>query len=198
MAERAGDGAPDGLGLYEEEDGEDLMATYQEDYAAIPELDHYKSELLDHGSYDTIDAGARLAAEAAISRRFGLRRHMRLSLHEERDAGSSMKAVQANSSRLNTRSSSPESCPQEINIEIMRCPLRDWITQTNTRTEIKRRFRNFLLTYESPKGVYVYLEQIKQMCANNLASLKVSYPQLSAAVPILAMWTTDVPREVLE
>ena len=85
-----------------------------------------------------------------------------------------------------------------MNIEIMTCPLREWIAQTKTRVEIKRRFRQFLLTYENPRGVCAYLEQIKLMCASNMASVEISYPHLSAAVPILAMWTTDAPRDMLE
>lgn len=87
---------------------------------------------------------------------------------------------------------------QELNIEVMPCPLREWIAQTRTRSEVKRRFRHFLLTYESPRGTYIYVQQMTEMCASNMASIAILYPQLCAAAPILAMWVVDAPHDILE
>ena len=36
------------------------------------------------------------------------------------------------------------------------------------------------------------------LCAANQQSLEVSYTHLSAALPILAVWTADVPKQMLE
>jgi len=124
-----------------------------------------------------------------------------VDIHSYAESDLSAKVTQANALQHNADLSSlvqQEYRSQALNIEVMTCPLREWIAQTRTRCEIKHRFRQFLLTYESPKGVHVYVEQIREMCASNKASIEISYPQLSAAVPILAMWTIDAPRDVLE
>ncbi|CAM9685560.1 unnamed protein product [Ectocarpus sp. 4 AP-2014] len=78
-------------------------------------------------------------------------------------------------------------------------PLREWIAQDATRREIKRRFQSFLLTFQE-KGARapVHESKIKTMCAANRASLEVSYIDLSKAVPILAIWLADVPKDMLE
>ena len=43
-----------------------------------------------------------------------------------------------------------------------------------------------------------YAARVKRMCASNSESLDVNYHHLSHAVPILAIWVADAPREMLK
>ena len=47
----------------DDDSGENLMEDLESDYVAIPELDHYDENILDHREYGTIDPKARRAAE---------------------------------------------------------------------------------------------------------------------------------------
>ena len=42
--------------------------------------------------------------------------------------------------------------------------VREWVSMAAPRTEIKSRFKNFLRTYVSERGINVYKEKIRQMC----------------------------------
>lgn len=47
----------------DDDSGENLMEDLESDYVAIPELDHYDENILDHREYGAIDPKARRAAE---------------------------------------------------------------------------------------------------------------------------------------
>ena len=49
-----------------DEDGENLMENIEGDYGAIPELDNYDENMLDHSDYGRIDPLARRAAEVGL------------------------------------------------------------------------------------------------------------------------------------
>lgn len=87
-----------------------------------------------------------------------------------------------------------------LNLEAFDVPLREWIAQSRTRREIKKRFEKFIYTFKSPnKGAaHIYLPRIKVMCAKNSSSLEVSYLHLGDEVPILAIWLADVPKDMIE
>ena len=110
-----------------------------------------------------------------------------------------------------------------LNLEKFECPLREWIAEERTRREIQRRFKKFLLTYyddiekvaewmrkhegEEPKPPLpptlkvkkpIYPQKIRTMCASNSASLEVSYGHIAKVQSLLAIWLTDVPRDMLQ
>jgi DNA replication licensing factor MCM2 len=53
----------------DDDSGENLMEDLESDYVAIPELDHYDENILDHREYGAIDPKARRAAETEIDAR---------------------------------------------------------------------------------------------------------------------------------
>ena len=61
----------------------------------------------------------------------------------------------------------------EVNLENLDCPLREWIGRDRTRGEIKRRFKKFLVSFKSDGGADIHIDRIREMCANNEASLEV-------------------------
>ena len=62
-----------------------------------------------------------------------------------------------------------------------------------------RRYRKFLTTFiDDGSNVNVHQEKINAMCGENEQSLEVSYLHLSRAAPILAIWTADAPKDMLE
>lgn len=63
--------------------------------------------------------------------------------------------------------------------------------------EVRRRFREFLLTYADEEGLEIYVQKIKRMVNDSRISLEVSYPHLSEMAPILGIWLADSPREIL-
>ena len=111
-----------------------------------------------------------------------------------------------------------------LNLEAFECPLREWIAEERTRREIQRRFREFLTKFypgiedvarwrtkhdhldESsrpplPPGIRitapVYHKKINDMCSQNRTSLDVSYLHLGEMQSLLAIWLTDLPKEML-
>jgi len=110
-----------------------------------------------------------------------------------------------------------------LNLEAFQCPLREWIAEDRTRSEIQRRFNRFLLTYfrgiediamwrkrnehvdpppKLPPHLKVlppiYPPKIREMCAKNSSSLELSYPDLAETQSLLAIWLTDVPKDMLQ
>ena len=113
---------------------------------------------------------------------------------------------------------------RSLNLEAFDCPLREWIAEERTRREIQRRFRMFLNSYYPgveevarwrakhdhldgeipplPPGIRVqaavYLKKINDMCSQNRSSLEVSYLHLGEMQSLLAIWLTDLPKEMLQ
>eukprot|EP01035_Chromulina_nebulosa_P018362 gene18362-24058_t len=210
----------------EEEEGEDLAETWMADYAPAPELDYYDPEGLASEdevkeSYDDI-VRYRKSAEKELDLLDAKRRQM------EDDADDSLEALdQADAQELqeyeDEEDDDIEEIDKEINLEAFECPLREWISEERTRREIHRRFRTFLLTYypgieevnrflnkykgESQKPPLpsqlkvlpaYYPPRIKQMCSQNSSSLEISYVHLSNMQSLLALWLTDVPKDILQ
>lgn len=110
-----------------------------------------------------------------------------------------------------------------LNLEKFECPLREWIAEERTRREIHRRFKKFLLSYYDdiekvadwmrrhehmdPKPPLppplairppIYPYKIRMMCASNASSLTISYAHIAKVQSLLAIWLTDVPRDMLQ
>lgn len=114
---------------------------------------------------------------------------------------------------------------ETLNLERFEGSLKDWISEERTRREIYKRLKKFLLTYYDgidkinewlkeneiqnnskepitlPSHLKVkpplYPQKIRHMCSRNSSSLEVSYPHLAIAQPLLAVWLTDCPREII-
>jgi DNA replication licensing factor MCM2 len=118
-----------------------------------------------------------------------------------------------------------EGAERALNLEKFECPLKEWIAEDRTRREIQRRFRKFLVSYYDgikdvaewmkahenfdplpplPSSLQaisknpIYPKKIMTMCAANKASLEVSYTHLATVQALLAIWLTDVPRDMLQ
>jgi len=108
-----------------------------------------------------------------------------------------------------------------LNLDAFDCPLQEWISEERTRREIQSRFRRFLQTYyvgveqvaawerqhrdveDAPKCPFkkfrpIYPAKIRAMCAENSGSLLVDYGHLGEMQSLLAIWLTDVPRDMLQ
>jgi len=110
-----------------------------------------------------------------------------------------------------------------LNLDAFECPLKEWIAEERTRRDISRRFKKFLLSYyvgidEVTSWVKrhehidpipalpahmkvsppIYPTKIRAMCAVNSASLEISYGHLAEMQSLLAIWLTDVPRDMLQ
>jgi DNA replication licensing factor MCM2 len=165
----------------DDDSGENLMEDLESDYVAIPELDHYDENILDHREYGAIDPKARRAAETEIDARLnnnqtrvadqlddfgheGSFKHW-LAIFEQivDDHGRTTRRRNIASNELTDATAGPMG---SINLETMDMPLREWIAQDRTRREIKHRFRTFLESDEHHK------QAIQFMCANNLVSVQ--------------------------
>ena len=87
---------------------------------------------------------------------------------------------------------------EPVDLENFDVPLREWVSTDAPRNEIKRRFRNFLRSYEDKAGNAVYARRILVMCSDNRQTLLLSYFHLSTTVPLLAIWLADAPKDMLE
>jgi|UniRef100_A0A7S3ZUD8 DNA replication licensing factor MCM2 len=124
----------------DDDSGENLMEDLESDYVAIPELDHYDENILDHREYGTIDPKARRAAETEIDARLN-NNQTRVAdqlddFGHEDDHGRTTRRRNISSNEFTEATTGPMG---SINLETMDMPLREWIAQDRTRREIKHR-----------------------------------------------------------
>ena len=210
-----------GPGLEEEEDGEDLIGDDMgADYRALGAMDEYEADGLDEAEYGDMDARARADAEAILEARDRRERSSRMPqalLTSDDEGGEERPARRRRRQRgemADDGADADEAMFEEafadddvsgLNLEDYNVPLTEWISKDTVGDEIKRRFRQFLRTFQGRGAVAagdnsnpVYANKVQQMCANNEESLEVSYLDMSHAVPILAIWVADCPREMLK
>lgn len=187
-------------------DGENLLDTYEADYAPAPELDFYEKEYLadeDEEQEDWLAAQEyRAAAEAELDKRgaeLGRRQLARTNeLIADEDDESDDYEDEDEDEQMDDE--------QDLNIEAFSCPLKDWVAQDRIRRELLKKISKFLETYydgigdpTKPKSSPLYLSKIKQMCSKNRSSLEVSYEHIRRdACTLLAVWLIDVPKPMLE
>lgn len=76
--------------------------------------------------------------------------------------------------------------------------IRMWLCQERPQRALQRRFIAFLRqTVDDTTGKAIYVERIKHMCAENSQSLILSYHDLMTSDPLLAVWVSEAPAEVL-
>lgn len=186
-------------------DGEDLLDTYEADYAPAPELDYYEKEYL--AEEDEVQETweqryeYRAAADMEIDKRYAefdrrqQQRTKELIADEEED-----------DMEEDYESEEEDVEEQELNLEAFTCSLREWIAQERTRRELLKKICKFLETYydgigdkSKSRSAPLYLSKIKQMCTKNSSSIEISYEHIGKdACPQLAIWLIDVPREMLQ
>ncbi|CAE7186886.1 unnamed protein product [Symbiodinium sp. KB8] len=197
----------------EDSEGEDLMddAKMQADYRAIQELDQYDPTMLAADGDAAVDHDARRAAEIEMARRDAARGLRPQGLDDDdyfdEDQDETYQDRQRRLKRMRKAAAGDE--PEDVRhlpaageyapfeLGTYSVPLREWIAQEQTRAEVRRRFRWFLDNYTDAKGVNVHQESIETMCAENNQTLAVSYLAMTQAVPLLAVWAADAPREML-
>jgi DNA replication licensing factor MCM2 len=207
----------------EEEDGEDLLENAERDYQRIDALDHYGTEGIDDRDYDVIDEEQRRAAEAELRLRdrsrgrnegfYGMLDTMEED--EDEEARQARRGLGGLAARIDEGDDDDDEAGDEtdeedldgndqVNLGAFDVPLREWIAQDRTRREIQRRFRSFLRNFTGNpedasrrRGNGIYEHKIRAMCAANLSTLQVSYLHLIEAQPILAIWLTDAPKDMI-
>lgn len=198
----------------EEEEGEDLLddAALARDYRAIPELDNYDDKDIDYREHDLMDHATRMKVEGLLDDRDemnAVRRGRRpLALDDEIDEDEEdeeearleeerrrRKMIEQEAGNMVDEDYDEDEAP--FNLENFEVSLQEWIAKDKPRREISRRFRSFLKTFVDMKGRSVYQEKIMAMCTANEQSLEVSYMDLSSAVPNLAIWLADAPKDMI-
>ena len=199
----------------EEDDGEELIGDGMEaDYRPMGALDQYEEEGLDEHAYDDMDFDVRAAAEAALDARDNREQRTRmpkaLLTSEDDDDGEDRGRRRRRRADAADREvfEDPELAAAQgldefldddgmhINLEDYSCSLVEWLGTTAVMDEVKKRFRRFLQGLGSDSSEYA--GRVRRMCAANSESLEVNYHHLSHAVPILAIWVADAPREMLK
>lgn len=190
-------------GSDDDDEGEDLLENAHADYRDMDHLDRYEAAGIDAEFQDAAPAeqamAARMAAERELRRRDAREARRRglpgaLEEDDEEDARPTRR-----------RRLSPGEDDDEDEVEVgfkledQRGPAADWIALDPVQRSISKKFRNFLLGFQAEKdGPRYYLEAILRMCRANKQSLEVSYAHLSQAMPILAVWVADVPKQMFE
>ncbi|KAJ7295046.1 hypothetical protein O6H91_Y216100 [Diphasiastrum complanatum] len=211
----------DDLGDEEDEEGEDLFPDnfMERDYRPLDGMDQYETigiddEVEDERSFDQIMAD-RQAAEIELDARetnHGARYNRKLPLFlHERDEDDDSDFRPRRRARVEppiTDQTDEEAFEEEEDDEggeyemyNVQGTLREWVTRDDVRRFIARKFRQFLITYVSPKnegGQPEYLRCIDDMVSANKCSLEIDYKQFIHTYPNIAIWLADAPQSVLE
>jgi DNA replication licensing factor MCM2 len=226
----------------EEGEGEDLLENAFQDYQRIEALDTYGREGIDEREYNQMGLEERSAAEREIAdretddlKRRGIGGRSGqfydglMEVEEDDDARRQRRGRMGRGADLDDTLDREDEAEvegdrvmdeeelfeteEEVNLEAFDVPLREWIAQERTRTEVQRKFRRFLMTFEPSddeaeanddnakkrkRKNIIYEDRIRNMCASNLQSLEVSYMHLMEAAPTLAMWLVDAPRDMFD
>eukprot|EP00054_Salpingoeca_dolichothecata_P010895 m.60530 g.60530 ORF g.60530 m.60530 type:complete len:898 (+) comp19194_c0_seq2:73-2766(+) len=198
-----------------EEEGEDLIGDQMEnDYRAIPELDVYESQGLASSDVDlgSDESAARIQAERQMAERDRAfkrgrigGRHLPGALLDESDELEELRPSRRRRLAARTGEQPDQDSdalgPDEPIIENLEDrkgrSLREWVLMDPTRREIHRRFRKHLTTHLDEHGNNVFAEKIRELCESNGESLVVSFANLVVDEPVLAMFVTDAPSEIL-
>lgn len=192
-----------------EASGEDLEATMQQDYRAIPELDTYEDEGLDEGDYSELEQSQRQTAEELMKRRDLAERlaHGRgpAAFHsEELEQDMNYALLSRHRALQRTLISGMEGLNIEEDHEELALDFEDpkgklsrWISEPRTVRWIRRNFSKFILEFKDEHGHELYRQKIDEMCGENKQSLEVSYTHLAENNPTLALWVADEPTVIL-
>eukprot|EP01038_Epipyxis_sp_PR26KG_P005040 gene5040-7031_t len=212
----------------EDEEGEDLNENWIDDYAPAPELDQYDADMLarddDDELYESYEKRVRdrLAAEEELDALEFKRKQRELQQENNLERLTFFEQQEIDEDE-DEDEELVEGADKALNLEAFDIPLREWIAEERTRKEIHRRLKRFLQTFYvgidevtrwerkheglNPKPPLpshlkisppVYPAKIRNMCATNSSSIEVSYGHLGEMQSLLAIWLTDVPRDMLQ
>ncbi|KAL6761861.1 minichromosome maintenance protein 2 [Haematococcus lacustris] len=193
------------------------MENMQQDYRPNAALDNYEADGLDEEVEDVLEEdelfAARRKAEEEMSRRdrrAGVQggRAVPRALAGDETEGEDDDYEQAARKRRRDMSSNfdmpaTSSDPGQLDIPIdeNKGRLSEWIATDEVSREVKRRFRNFLKTFQDEEGEgkeRIYGTRIRDMMSGGRHSLEVRYAHLSKQHPLLSMWLADSPQLMLD
>lgn len=195
-----------------EEEGEDLMENFENDYKEMGELDRYNKEELDDAEYSDLETDQKRKADRIVDERNKerLAHNKRLpaafmddrsEFSNELDPASRFKNRRGeNYSELQMEEEydgDEEDDERFMDLDEMRGKLSTWINDPKTVRYIKKTFRRFLMSYKDEKGDPVYSKKINEMCSSNGQSLEVVYNHMSQTIPTIAYWIFETPAIIL-
>ena len=185
-----------------EDEGEDLNDNVEQDYRRIEALDRYDEQDIDDNEEYSLSPGARMAAEQEMRQRDrdrGGRRGPR-ALRRDDDLEEDLLRQPRRRRREMEAAAGLKMTEVVVNLEDLPedTAVKDHIKSELVQKEMRRRFVNFLQTFNDENNRPVYAERIKKMCDANKTSLEVSYIHLGQHEPIFGMWVVDSPKAVLE
>ena len=133
----------------DDDEGEDLMENVIDDYQRIEELDKYDDAMLDNRqNLRQLDPAQRKEVEDELDKRDNREDH--LAAFAAGGDGDDEDLEQRDARRKGFEAVGEEKFEDivDLNLEAFDCSLREWIVQGRTRREIKRKFYNYLTTYQ--------------------------------------------------
>jgi len=167
------------------------------DYERDDVLDRYDAEALGDDDIDeNLDAAQRRAIEEELDRR-DMADRLR-----GRDQDGDVVDDEEDDRDVLSEGDSEDDEAGDVEVEhLTGGNVKDWITEGRKRKAVKRRFKQFLLSFETAseggKNEKIYPQRIRNMCSRNSASLLVSFAHLGEANPQLAIWLADWPLDML-
>ncbi|CAI5715898.1 unnamed protein product [Peronospora destructor] len=189
--------------LNDDEDGEDLGENAEMDYRRMETLDRYDTTMLDGRQYEDMDFDTRREVEAELNRRDAREGRVAHVLEEDQEMEHDdahrrrFRRVREGEDGYDDIGGTADVDEELINLEHFDVPLREWIATERPRSEIKRRFRNFLNTFTDGKGRLVYHEKIVQLAQRNEQSLEIEIGDVIHSMSMVAAWLVEAPKDML-
>ncbi|CAI5700919.1 unnamed protein product [Peronospora effusa] len=189
--------------LNDDEDGEDLGENAEMDYRRMETLDRYDTAMLDGRQYEDMDFDTRREVEAELNRRDAREGRVAHVFEEDQEMEHDdahrrrFRRVREGEDGYDDIGGTVDVDEELINLEHFDVPLREWIATERPRSEIKRRFRNFLNTFADGKGRLVYHEKIVQLAQRNEQSLEIEIGDVIHSMSMVAAWLVEAPKDML-
>jgi DNA replication licensing factor MCM2 len=187
-----------------ESSGEERVDTSGHDSRADPAQDRCDGSSIDPAKYPQMTVSQRLDAQLAILRR---QRAGRGQL--EFPFGESDEDIPGWARRRPFRRRQTDDDREQLE-ELLRADpanpvtlqeqtgvLSEYLQRPEIQREVARRFQDFLIHYTGADGEPFYLNRFRQMGAQNLTSLEVSYQHFVLMSPIIGVWLGDAPGHIL-
>ncbi|KAF3932255.1 hypothetical protein ABW19_dt0202174 [Dactylella cylindrospora] len=195
--------------LAEDEDGIDLMAYAEEDYASDPLKDQYEEEGIDDAEYAALNPGDRRLIDERMTRRdrnIARARGMPAAFLNDDDDDDNLLDQPRRRRHIYNSYDEPldneDIGDQELTLEaladVKSSSLPEWIALPAVQRSIAREFNSFLLEFVDPvTNVSVYGARIRTLGEVNAESLEISYRHLADTKAVLAYFLANAPTEVL-
>lgn len=196
----------------DEDEGDDLLANMEDDYAANPDKDTYDISNIDDDEYEEMDAATRRRIDAQLDKRDELLKGGKDEIFLDDDDNGEVNEYGLPVQRRRTRYEDGENIDmedleidpfnEELSLEslsdIKASSITEWILQPAVSRSIARELKTFLLEFTDDKGKSVYGARIRSLGEINSESLEVSYDHLTESKAILALFLATSPMEMLK